>query len=105
MYPQRPQSGEAEREADWKLNYLRKSARLNALVSLLVLAASVLLHVPDIRFLLAGVAFGVCVYFTWSKPKLSQHMLWLVPLVLVPAVFAAVEYSAGTSKSVGLIHS
>ena len=94
---------EPERTAEWKLAYLRKHALLNGAVALLVLGASVPLHVPDFRFLLAAAGGGVFGYLAWSQPRLKQHLPWLVPIVLVPVVFFAVEFSAGVSNSVGVI--
>jgi hypothetical protein len=103
MFSHRSQHAQSERDADWKLAYLRRTAPLNAVVSLFALAASMLLHVPDIRFLIATATLGVCTYFAWSMPKLKTHLVWLVPLAVVPTVIVAGNFSEGTSKSVGSI--
>ncbi len=96
MYPKQPHFD----DADWKRAYLRRNAPLNTVVLLVVLAASVLLHLPDIRFILAGVAGGICAYFTWSKPELQERTFWLVPLVVIPAALVAVKYGEGANKLV-----
>jgi hypothetical protein len=103
MFPHRPPLGHTNSEAGWKLTYLRKNALLNAAVSLLVLLASLFVHVPDFRFVLAGTAIGVCSYFAWSNHNLIQRFVWLVPVVLVPGVWLAVEFSSGATKAAGLI--
>jgi hypothetical protein len=90
-------------EPVWKLEYLKRAAFPNAAVGLVVLLLSLLANVPAWQFLVASAVLGVFVYASWSYATLREHVVWLVPLLVLPCIWVAVTFSAGVSTSVGAI--
>lgn len=98
MHQHRPPLANTDRDTSWKHGYLKKNALLNAVVSVLVLFTSLLVHIPDPRFFLGGVLMGAFSYFAWSNLQYPRRFVWLVPLVIFPAVWLTVEFGTGATK-------